>query len=221
MEKSKMTLGSVIMKWSEVRRYFMSTELILDTHGFFQTVVDEAFQERRIEPRPQIKTYIVDVLKHYLVVENLYDHEDPSGKKTRKTMAEMYLSANQLSRRERAENLKKVGDSSLYISGFFSDSFQRKIIDVDYYVDMGKMAFESLAKDIEEDTFSKLFNDLSQQFLNLVDVLAVISQKAKMTDAENVLRMMDVYSKTGSHRIGETLAEKGYFNSSTRKQTKQ
>lgn len=136
-------------------------------------------------------------------------------------MAEMYLSANQLSRRERAENLKKVGDSSLYISGFFSDSFQRKIIDVDYYVDMGKMAFESLAKDIEEDTFSKLFNDLSQQFLNLVDVLAVISQKAKMTDAENVLRMMDVYSKTGSHRIGETLAEKGYFNSSTRKQTKQ
>ncbi len=199
----------------------MSTQLIIDSDAYFQSVVDEAFKERRLETRPQIKTYIVEVLKHYLSVENLYDVEDTTGRKTRKTMAEMYLSANQLGGRVRTEKLKKVGDTSLYISGFFSDSFQRKIIDVDYYVDMGKMAFGSLAHDVNEDTFAKLFKDLSEQFLNLVDVLAVISQKAKMTDEENILRMMDVYSRTGSNLLGETLAEKGYFNASTKKQTKQ
>ncbi len=199
----------------------MSTQLIIDSDAYFQTVVDEAFKERRLETRPQIKTYIVEVLKHYLCVENLYDVEDTTGRKTRKTMAEMYLSANQLGGRVRTEKLKKVGDTSLYISGFFSDSFQRKIIDVDYYVDMGKMAFGSLAHDVNEDTFAKLFKDLSEQFLNLVDVLAVISQKAKMTDEENILRMMDVYSRTGSNLLGETLAEKGYFNASTKKQSKQ
>jgi hypothetical protein len=199
----------------------MSTQLVLDSHQYFLDAVEEAFLERRIESSPYVKTYVVDILKHYLFVENLYDQEDNSGKKTRKTMAELYLSANQLSRKDRAERLKKLGDSSLYISGFFSDSFQRKIIDVDYYVDMGKMAFSSLANDVDEDTFSKLFNELSHQFLDLVDVLSLISQKANITDEENILRIMDVYSKTGSNLRGETLAEKGYFNSSTHKKTKQ
>ncbi len=199
----------------------MSTQLIFDSDTYFQETVDEAFKERRLETRPQVKSYIVDVLKHYLCAENLYDVEEGTGKRTRKTMAEMYLRANQLGGRVRTEQLKQVGDTSLYISGFFSDSFQRKIIDVDYYVDMGKMAFGSLAHDVNEDTFAKLFRELSEQFLNLVDVLAVISQKAKMTNEENILRMMDVYSKTGSNLLGETLAEKGYFNSSSHKRTKQ
>jgi hypothetical protein len=199
----------------------MATQLIFNADAYFQTVVDDAFKDRRIETRPQIKTYLVDILKHYLSVENLYDVEDGTGKKTRTTMAEMYLRANQLGARGRAESLKKVGDTSLYISGFFSDSFQRKVIDVDYYVDMGKMAFDSLAHDVSEDTFAKLFQELSEQFLNLVDVLAVISQKARITDEENVLRMMDVYARTGSNLMGEALAEKGYFHSSSGKLTKQ
>ncbi len=199
----------------------MATQLILDSNKYFYATVEEAFKERRLEGSAHIKTYVVDVLKHYLNIENLYDQEDSSGKKTRKTMAEMYLGANQLAGKKRTETLKKLGDSSLYISGFFSDSFQRKIIDVDYYVDMGRMAFDTLAQDVDEDTFAKLFKDLSEQFLNLVDVLALISQRAKIMDEENVLRLMDVYSKTGSSLIAETLAEKGYFNSSNKKQTKQ
>ncbi len=199
----------------------MSTFLILDSNDYFHTVVEDAFKERRIETYPHIKTYVVDILKHYLFVENLYDHLDTSGKKTRKTIAELYLTAGQSGGKDRVEKLKKLGDSSLYISGFFSDSFQRKIIDVDYYVDMGKLAFESLSHDVSEDTFAKLFRDISEHFLNLVDVLSLISQKAKIMDQENVLRMMDLYSKTGSTLMGETLAEKGYFNPSMKKTTKQ
>ena len=199
----------------------MATQLILDSNEYFYKTVDEAFQERKFQTYPHVKTYMVDILKHYLVVENLYDQEDLSGKKTRKTMAELFLIANQSGGKERFEKLKKLGDHSLYISGFFSDSFQRKIIDVDYYVDMGKMAFQSLSNDVEEDTFSKLFKDISIHFVNLVDVLSLISQKAKITDEENILRMMDVYAKTGSSLMGETLAEKGYFNKNLNKQNKQ
>lgn len=190
----------------------MSSRLILDSGHFFATMVNEAFEERKLQSYPHIRTYLTDVLKHHLFVENLFDEEDQSGKKVRKTMAELFLSANQNGGRTRVEGLKKVGDRSLYISGFLGDSLQRKIIDVDYYMDIGKMAFGSLAKDVEEDTFSKLFRDISDQFVNLVDVFTLISKKAKMTDDENILRLMDLYSKTGSSLVGETLAEKGYFN---------
>ena len=199
----------------------MSANLILDSNQYFRNIVDDAFQERKLKTYPHVKTYIVDVLKHYLFVENLYDEQDPSGKKTRKTLAEMFLTANQSGSKVRFEKLKRLGDSSLYISGFFSDSFQRKIIDIDYYVDIGKMAYESLSNDVEEDTFSKLYKEISVQFLSLVDVLSLISQKAKMTDEENILRMMDVYAKTGSTLREETLAEKGVFNKPSKGQLKQ
>lgn len=199
----------------------MAANLIFDSNQYFVKVVDEAFEERKLRTYPQVKTYLVDVLKYYLLVENLYDQEDPSGKKTRKTLAEMFLTANQSGARQRFENLKRLGDSSLYISGFFSDSFQRKIIDVDYYVDIGKMAFDSLSNDVEEDLFAKLYKEISQQFLGLVDVLSLISQKAKITDEENILRMMDVYAKTGSTLIEKTLVEKGVFNKPNKGQLKQ
>ncbi len=199
----------------------MSTQLILNSHDYFSSLVEEAFNERKVKTYPQIQSYVVDLLKHHLFIENLYDEEDANGKKTRKTLAELFLQAGQESRTQRVGKMKLLGDRSLYISGFFSDSFQRKIIDIDYYVDMGRMAFESLSKDVSEDTFSKLFRDISSQFLTLVDVLAFISQKANMTNDENILRMMDVYSKTGSSLVGEALVEKGIFNRPEKKSSKQ
>ena len=199
----------------------MATTIILDSNEFFFEMVDEAFQERNLDTYPHVKTYVVDVLKHYLVTENLYDEEDSSGKKTRKTLAELLLTAANSHSRQKIEQLKKLGDSSLYISGFFPDSFQRKIIDVDYYVDMGRMAYGSLSQSVNEDTFSKLYKEISVKFLDLVDALCLISKKTNIMDEENILRLMDLYSKTGSSLIEETLVEKGIFNKPSKKQLKQ
>ena len=129
----------------------MATNLILDSRQYFELLVEEAFSNRRVDTYPHVRAYVVDILKHYLVVENLYDEQDSAGRKTRKTLAEMLLSAGQLSPKERFERLKRLADSSLYISGFFPDSFQRKIIDVDYYVDMGRLAYDQLAQNVDED----------------------------------------------------------------------
>jgi hypothetical protein len=189
----------------------MAANLILDSGQYFHEVVDEAFKERGVDTYPHVRTYVVDVLKRYLVIENLYDQQDASGKRTRQTLAEMFLSAGQLSSKERFERLKSLGDSSLYLSGFFSDSFQRKIIDVDYYVDMGRMAYDSLAVNVDEDTFALLYREISKKFLELVDVLSFISQKSQMTDPDNLLRQMDVFAKTGSPLVEENLTEKGVF----------
>ena len=50
----------------------MSALLVLDSNKYFQNVVEEAFQERRLDTYPHVKSYLVEVLKHYLLVENLY-----------------------------------------------------------------------------------------------------------------------------------------------------
>jgi len=199
----------------------MAATIILDSKEFFFNMVEDAFEERKVDTYPQVKAYIVDVLKYYLVTENLYDEEDSSGKKSRKMLAELLLTATSAQAQEKIGRLKKLGDSSLYISGFFPDSFQRKIIDVDYYVDMGKIAYDSLSSSVKEDTFAKLYKEISVKFLDLVDALSLMSRKAKILDDENVLRLMDIYSKTGSTFIEETLVEKGLFNLPSKKQLKQ
>ena len=190
----------------------MVTGLVMDSNQFFKDVVEEAFTRCQLKAGLYVRIYLVDILKHYLFVGNLYNKKDSSGRKTRETLAETLLTVNKMKPKERFEKLKSLADSSLYISGFFSDSFQRKIIDIDYYIDIGRLAYQTLAQDVEEDTFSKLYNEISNQFIDLVDVLSFISQKAEMTDRENLLRIMDVYTKTHSSLREEILVEKGVFN---------
>ena len=191
----------------------MGTGLILDSNQFFKDIVREAFDRFQLKANSHIRFYLVDVLKHYLFIENLYGKTDSLGRKTRDNLGETLLKAVHLKPRERFEKLKDLADSSLYISGFFSDSFQRKIIDVDYYIDVGKLAYETLSKDVEEDVFSKLYKEISDQFVFLVDVLSFISQKAELTDKENILRTMEIYTKTQSPLKKEILVEKGVFPS--------
>ena len=45
---------------------------------------------------------------------------------------------------EQRARLRNLGDFSLFMSGFFSDSFRRRAVDVDYYVSMGEYAYGSL-----------------------------------------------------------------------------
>src|SRR5512134_3395943 len=40
---------------------------------------------------------------------------------------------------ERVRRLKQVGDTSLYVSGFFAESLGRKLVDADYYASIGSV----------------------------------------------------------------------------------
>lgn len=194
--------------------------LITSPSNFFLEVVEEAFAERQVSTYPQVKTYMVDLLTYFILTDNLWDSIDQSGRRTREMLSESLLRATGAEPRVKIEKLKKLGDHSLYVSGFFSDSLQRKIIDVDYYVDMGRTAFDALSSSVDEDTHSQLYREIAQKFVELVDVLTLISQKAMIADEENLLRLMDVYSRTGSPLLAETLVEKGFFNLPTKKQMK-
>lgn len=183
--------------------------LFISPDEYFQQVVEDAMTTRQMATFPMARTYLVRLLKSYIHTENLFDTELENGKKTRETLAEMLLKAQNSNSIVRVELLKKLGDVSLYVSGFFGDSFQRKIIDVDYYVDMGEVAYSSLANEIKEDTSRKVFQEYSSRFLEFVEILDHISNKSKITNDANLLRLYEKYLKTGSQRAKEILEEKG------------
>ena len=157
-----------------------------------------------------VSRYIVDLLEHYLFADNLYDTEDESGKRQRSTLAEMLLAASQSHKNEKIKILKKLGDSSLYISGFFGPSLNRKTVDVSYYVHMGCTAYDSLSTTIQETTFARVYQEISRRFVEFVDALTYIREKSLVTHSgKNLFQLMDFYYQTGSSLAREELIKSG------------
>ncbi len=184
-------------------------DLSLTSVEFFNEAVDNACNQRKVKTDPLVKSYLVHLLQFYITTENLFDEIDSSGRRQRETLAEMFLKASRAEPRTRIGLLKKVGDSSLYISGFFADSLQRKVVDVDYYAGMGCTAYATLAECVREDSATQVYKEFAGRFSVFVDVLTHISTHALVKTEENILRLYETYSRTGSDYAREKLLEKG------------
>src|ERR1035437_1504994 len=77
-------------------------------------------------------------------------------------------------------SLREIGDVSLFISGFFSDSLRRKLVDVDYYVSIGGSAYTALSR-IDADALSPVFGELAEHFGRFVDILSEGSERTSCT----------------------------------------
>ena len=102
---------------------------------------------------------------------------------------------------------------SLFTSGFFSDSLNRKLVDVDYYVSMGEYAYGSLSRD--EDTFSDVFAELSRKFVGFTDVLADVCEQTSLRSRSDILRLYEKWLRTGSIRDGKNLVDRGIVPNAT------
>ena len=189
--------------------------LVISSREYFSETVADAFERRKVRTIPLVKSYLVNLLEYYVPAQNLFDEVDSSGRRSRGTLAETFLRAQNADTLERIELLKKLGDRSLYISGFFGDSLQRKLVDVDYYADMGGMAYGALAETVREDTTAQVYREFAKRFLEFVEVLTYISLKTKLYNEENLMRLFETYARTGSDVAREKLIEKGLLTATT------
>lgn len=187
------------------------TDLFVSPNEFFRDLVRQGFEQRKLQTYPQVESYMVDLLQYYLDAKNLFDPDfDEFGRRVPKTLAEMYLHANSTDDQlQKVELLKKLGDRSLYMSGFFGESLQRKVVDVDYYVQMGGVAYATLATCVRQDTSAKIYSTMSRRFIDFVDVLTLISHNSLINSNESILRLYDRYLTTGSELAREKLTQMG------------
>lgn len=196
--------------------------LLISSKNFFQEKVETAVQKRGIKTIPQAVNYLVDLLEHYMFTDNLFEKDQDNGKHKKQTLAEMYLTAQQAEQppEKRISLLKKLGDTSLYMSGFFSDSLKRKIIDVDYYINMGGTAYGTLAATTSTDLNARVFEEFSEKFVDFMDVLTLISQESAQSSNKDLLRLYDRYMLTGSELAKEELQKQGLLNAEIEKRKK-
>ena len=188
----------------------MKSFVFITPEEHFSEVIHEACQERQIKTHPQIEAYLVQILKHYLISRNFHQPiQQDSAEKPPDTFAEMYLTAMNAESPKKKELMRTVADKSLYLTGFFADSLHKKIVDVDYYSEVGSAAYYNLAAWTKEDTLATIFTTLSKRFNEFVNVLNYVSEKSQIQADSDVLKLYDRYLRTGSEMAREKLNELG------------
>ncbi len=188
----------------------MGSFLLISPEQHFSEELKEAMLRLKIKSHPQIETYLVHMLKHYLDSRNLFaPFQNETTEKQPETLAEIYLIALNSDSPKNKEMMKILADRALYLSGFFGDSLHKKMIDVDYYVDMGSAAYSNLSIWSREDNLSSIYKTFSKRFTEYVDVLNYMSEKSSLKADDNVLSLYEKYLKTGSEMARHKLQELG------------
>jgi len=187
------------------------TMIIQSGSEFFLTLVKSGISHRRLSVSDHVSAYIAQILTFYVDARNLHEPAfDESGKRNPQTLAELWLTAQNSEPHIQRDLLKKLGDRTLYISGFFSESLNRSLVDVDYYCAMGVSAYKTLAQN-QESSHKSVFSEISERFLDFVEVLSVISQDAFVKTDQGILRLYETYLRTGSSLAKEKLETLGVF----------
>jgi len=171
---------------------------------FFQEEVGRAFRERGLLAGALTASYVAQLLARY-AAEPLDD--TPLAFKMKEAL--------ETSGAERRHCLREIGDRSLFVSGFFAESLGRRLVDVDYYIEMGGAAYRALARTERAyaavgETFVGVFHELSERFENVVDALILISHRTSLQPKHtDLVRLVERWQRTGSRFTARRLAAAG------------
>ena len=188
----------------------MKSFVFITPEEHFSEVVHEACAHRQVKTHPQIEAYLVQILKHYVISNNFHHPlQNDTTEKPPETFAEMYLVALNSENSKKKELMRTVAEKSLYLTGFFAESLNKKVVDLDYYTQIGSAAYLNLAAWTKEDTLSSVFNVVAHRFTDFVYVLNYVSEKSLIQSDPDVLKLYDRYLRTGSELAREKLNELG------------
>jgi len=176
---------------------------------YFKDLVAASLARQHVQAGDLTEYYLVNLLCQYIRL----DAQAAVGE-INEPLALRLARALRSGGSEQRARLRSLGDFSLFMTGFFPDSFRRRLVDVDYYVSMGEYCYGSLAR-LDEDAFSEVFTELANKFVGFTDVLADISDRTALASHADVLRLYEKWLRTGSERDGQRLVERGILPNSS------
>jgi hypothetical protein len=169
---------------------------------YFKELVETAMEHQRIAVRDITSFYLVNLLAGFVHFDRSSSvaADEPLGVRLARAL--------QAGGSAQREGLREVGDLSLFISGFFSDSLTRSLVDVDYYIHLGECAYGSLARR-SDPALGDVFDERAGKFAAFVDVLGEVSERSALSSNSDVLRLYEKWVRTRSRRSGDLLVERG------------
>lgn len=174
----------------------------------FRELVTGALAHRKLRIRESTEFYLVHLLERFLERGELFEDQG-NGPAQVEPLALLLLRALDEERERRREGLRRLGDTSLFVAGFFGDSLARSPVDPAYYMAMGERAYGALATSPGPAVTSETFGEMAERFEEFVDVFAEIAELQELRSNRGLVRLYERYLHTGSQRVAEQLRARG------------
>lgn len=179
----------------------MDLTLARSVDEFFHEVVTEALSAVDLEVSEPASWYLVALLGEFTTVRMT---DEPLGIK----LAQAGGDAG-----ERVRTLKQVGDTSLYLAGYFAESLTRSLVDVDYYVGLGQSAYAQLARSLSAGrSLAEVYAELADKFPRFVDVLGAVRKRvalAELNATTDTSRLYEIWLRTRDAWVEKKLKDAG------------
>lgn len=164
----------------------------------WQALLLEAEAAAHIELDEELESYLVFLLMRHTEDRGLAGH----------VLALDFLEGLAEPGRVGEERLREVGDHCLILSGLFPLRARRRMVRLDYYIDLGRSAYAQAADGVERHgrLLAELLIRLAHDFVRLRDVLQTMAELG----GERLLGPLDaheLYSATGSKVALATMTE--------------
>lgn len=184
---------------------------VANLREYFKDELHDAFEKQHVEVEDQTEFYVVNLLTLFSRSEALYD-QTPQGPRLKPLVVMLSEALEAPSVGDRNRGLQRLGDVSLFIAGFFARSFARKLIDIDYHIAMGGRAYATLGDTLSHGrsrVLGNVFTELAEKFQPIVDALNAVSESSYSHSDKDILRLYEIWLKTGSRRCHEILKRLG------------
>lgn len=167
---------------------------------YFKELVDTALEHQHLHVEELTSYYLVNMLTGFARTND--------GELSDEPLALSLGRALDRGGRSQRHALQRVGDRALFVTGFFPDSLNMRLVDVDYYAALGGFAYGRLSQD-EDDDLREVFGELAEKFIKVADLLGEISECSALAKPGDLLRLYERWLRTGSRRDGQRLVERG------------
>ena len=182
---------------------------------YFREALGNAMGESMVHLTDKCQIYLVNLLSEFTRSEHVFSGTDYGENPT---LVLMLSRAQEAEPNEAIRIYKHLGDSSLYLSGFFNESVEGRAVSLNYYQSMGESAYSSVAGKIRhtEASGSALFMELAERFGDLVNLFNAMSfHGAKAANANEEMGDREIYDlvqryrRTGNSEILKVLRDAG------------
>ena len=178
-----------------------------DVRDFFRDHVTEALRSLEVRTAQATEHYLVNLLAGFVVSDRIHEMCTP--------FVELLGRAVAVSGAERLYRMRNLGDAALFVSGFLSDSCDRRGVTQPYVYAIGSRAYGEVgragrsAPPSDGPDQSEVFVELADRFSAFARVLDEVREQTAMCTDGEILRIYERWYTTRSPELFRRLSRRG------------
>ena len=184
----------------------MTIEMSGDVRGWFFERLDAALERHGVPASETTRFYLVELLASFA---------DGDAADFDRPLAFQLAEAMETDGPEKIRKLRDLGDSALYLLGFFEDHLERRGLSRSYFVAMGGRAYgtarQLAAFSPREAPRQEAYGELAERFEGYVEALDDVRESTVLRTPQDIVRLYEKWKRTKSPRLAERLRSEGVF----------